>query len=135
MHYWLVKSEPGEWSWDDQVRAGVAEWDGVRNAQAQKHMKAMAEGDRVLFYHSGKQKAVVGLVTVAREAYPDPDDEAGKYVRVDFKADQALAEPVTLQAIKADDKLAHLPLVKQPRLSVMPVDAASFKRICRLGGR
>ena len=137
MNYWLVKSEPGTWSWDDQVAAGTTEWDGVRNAQAQNNMKAMSKGDRALFYHSGSgknSKCVVGIVEVARAGYPDPEDETGKYVLVDMKKVAALPEPVTLKTIKADEKLAHLPLVRQPRLSVMPVDAASYKRLCKMGG-
>lgn len=134
MNYWLVKSEPETWSWDDHVQAGVAEWDGVRNAQAQNNMKAMRKGDRVLFYHSVKEKRVVGVVQVVREAYPDPTDATGRWILVDLEAVEPLPEPVGLQAIKADDRLAHLPLVRQPRLSVMPVDAASFQRICAMGG-
>ncbi len=134
MNYWLVKSEPNTWSWDDQLKAGTTHWDGVRNAQAQNNMKAMAKGDRVLFYHSGKPKEVVGLTEVARAAYPDPEDDTGKYILVDLKAVETLPEPVSLKAIKAEEKLAHLALVRQSRLSVMPVDAASFKRIYKMAG-
>lgn len=134
MHYWLVKSEPETWSWQQQVKAGTTEWDGVRNAQAQNNMKAMAKGDRVLFYHSGKERQIVGLTEVAREAYPDPEDDTGKWILVDLKAVEPVPEPVSLKAIKADGNLDHLALVRQPRLSVMPLDADSFKRLCRMGG-
>ncbi|MFW6059074.1 MAG: EVE domain-containing protein [Phycisphaeraceae bacterium] len=134
MNHWLVKSEPETWSWDQQVAAGTTEWDGVRNAQAQNNMKQMRKGDRVLFYHSGKQKAVVGIAKVARAAYPDPADGTGKYVLVDLKAVEPLAEPVTLKAIKGEAKLGHLALVRQPRLSVMEVDEPAYKRICGMGG-
>lgn len=135
MAYWLVKSEPNEWSWDDHLREGVAEWDGVRNAQAQNHMKSMAEGDKVLFYHSGRRKEVVGLAEVVREHYPDPTDEKGKAEMVDLKALRTLPDPVPLSRIKADDRLADLPLVRQPRLSVMPIDDRAWRIICHeLGG-
>jgi predicted RNA-binding protein with PUA-like domain len=132
MQYWLLKSEPGEWSWDDQQAAGTTPWDGVRNAQAQKNMRSMEKGDRALFYHSGKQRQVVGLVKIARGPYPDPEDESGKRVLVDVATEQSLNEPVTLQAIKAESALADLALVRQPRLSVMPVSAAAWKKILSL---
>ncbi len=134
MKYWLVKSEPETWSWQDQLDAKTTEWDGVRNAQAANNLKAMSKGDRALFYHSGKQRQVVGVVEVMREAYPDPGDEAGRFVMVDVKAVTTLPEPVSLKQIKQDAKLAHLALVRQPRLSVMPVDVAAYKRICAMGG-
>jgi len=134
MQYWLLKSEPGEWSWDDQKAAGTAEWDGVKNAQAQKNMRAMEKGDRALFYHSGKQRRVVGIVEIARAPYPDPDDEMGKRVLVDVTTVKSLANPVSLQSIKAEPALQELALVRQPRLSVMPVSEASWHTILRLAG-
>lgn len=134
MAYWLLKTEPSEWSWDDQVRAGVTAWTGVSNAQAQRNLKAMSPGDLALFYHTGDQKQVVGIVEVTRAAYPDASDATGKLVAVDVKAVEPLPSPVTLARIKGESKLAHLALVKQGRLSVSPVDDASWKRICTLGG-
>ena len=134
MKYWLVKSEPGAWSWDDHVKAGTAEWDGVRNHQAAGNMKAMKKGDRAFFYHSVNEKRVVGILEVAREYYPDPTDASGKFGMVDFKAVEALPEPVTLADIKADERLEDLALIRQSRLSVMPIDAKSWKIICRKGG-
>jgi predicted RNA-binding protein with PUA-like domain len=132
--HWLVKSEPSEWSWDDHWQAGTAEWDGVRNAQAQKNMGAMQKGDPVFFYHSGKGRQIVGVMEVAREAYPDPQDETGKYVLVDFRAKQPAPRPVTLQEIKATPELAELPLVKQPRLSVMPIPDDAWQVLARMAG-
>ena len=134
MAYWLVKSEPGTWSWDDHVKAGVAEWDGVRNHQAANNMKAMKVGERAFFYHSVNEKRVVGVLEVVREAYPDPSDPAGRFPMVDFKAVKPLKEPVTLSRIKDDERLAGMALVRQSRLSVMPVDPAEWRLICALGG-
>ncbi|MBK1671471.1 ubiquinol-cytochrome C reductase [Rhodovibrio sodomensis] len=134
MAYWLMKSEPGTWSWDDQVRDGVAEWDGVRNHQASNNLKAMRVGDRAFFYHSVNEKRIVGIVEVVREYYPDPSDPAGKFGMVDVKAVEPLPNPVGLKDIKADPDLQDLPLIKQSRLSVMPIDDASWQRICRKGG-
>lgn len=119
MACWLVKSEPESWSWDDQVAAGRTHWDGVRNAQALGNMRKMAVGDRVFFYHSGKERAIVGIVEVVKDFYPDPDDE--KSGLVDVKTVESLAHPVTLAAIKADGRFDQMALVRQPRLSVMPV--------------
>jgi predicted RNA-binding protein with PUA-like domain len=129
-----MKSEPGTWSWDDQVRDGVAEWDGVRNHQASNNLKAMGVGDRAFFYHSVNEKRIVGIVEVVKEYYPDPTDPKGKFGMVDVKAVEPLPEPVTLKAIKADPELQELPLLKQSRLSVMPVDEHSWQRICAMGG-
>ncbi len=136
MAYWLFKSEPGAWSWDDQVKSGRkgAEWDGVRNHQANNNMKAMKKGDRGFFYHSVNEKRVVGIVEVVKEWYLDPSDESGRYGMVDVAAVEAMPEPVTLAQVKADERLAELPLIKQSRLSVMPIDARSWKLICRMGG-
>ncbi len=134
MAYWLVKSEPGTWSWEDHVKAGVAEWDGVRNHQAANNMKAMKVGDRAFFYHSVNEKRVIGVLEVVREAYPDPTDPAGRFPMVDFKAVKPLKEPVTLRRIKDDERLGGMALVRQSRLSVMSVDPAEWSLICALGG-
>lgn len=135
VNYWLIKTEPDhDWSWDDQVKKGVEGWDGVRNYQARANLNAMKKGDQCFFYHSGKDKQVMGVVRVHKEAYPDPSDASGKFVMVDVKTDRALKTPVTLSEIKSDPKLSELVLVKNSRLSVQPVDAAYWKHICRLGG-
>ena len=133
MAYWLLKTEPGAWSWDDQVKAGSAEWDGVRNYQAANNMRAMALGDLCFFYHSVTEKQVVGIVEVVRLYYPDPSDASGRFGMVDVKAVKAMERPVTLTEIKAEPKLANLALVRQSRLSVVPVNAAEWKLICRMG--
>ncbi|MEQ8711248.1 MAG: EVE domain-containing protein [Rhodospirillales bacterium] len=134
MQYWLVKSEPGSWSWDDQVKKGVEHWNGVRNYQAANNMKAMQTGDLAFFYHSVKEKQIVGIVEVVKEYYPDPSDEKGRFGMVDFKTVKPFATPVTLAEIKADERLQHLALVRQSRLSVTPVDPESWKLLCSLGG-
>jgi predicted RNA-binding protein with PUA-like domain len=134
MAKWLVKSEPGAWSWDNHVKAGVAEWDGVRNHQACNNMKAMKVGEQAFFYHSVTEKQIVGILEVARTYYPDPTDASGRFGMVDFKAIRPLAQPVTLADIKGDERLEHLALVRQSRLSVVPVDAKAWRIICALGG-
>jgi predicted RNA-binding protein with PUA-like domain len=136
MAYWLVKSEPGTWSWEQQVKAGAKgdAWTGVRNHQAKAHLKAMARGDRAFFYHSGDEKRIVGVVEVTKPAYPDPTDPSGAFVCVDVKADAPMKTPVTLAAIKAEAALKDMVLVKNSRLSVQPVTAAEWKKICALGG-
>ena len=134
MNHWLVKSEPGCWSWDDHVAKGGEPWDGVRNFQAAKYMKAMSIGDTAFFYHSQKEKACVGLLEVVREAYPDPTDETGRFVCVDFKACQPLVQPVTLKQIKEDPRLSGIALIKQSRLSVMPIEQDHWDLICAMGG-
>jgi predicted RNA-binding protein with PUA-like domain len=134
MAKWLVKSEPGAWSWDNHVKAGVAEWDGVRNHQACNNMKAMKVGEQAFFYHSVTEKQIVGILEVTRTYYPDPTDASGRFGMVDFKAIRPLAQPVTLQDIKGDERLEHLALVRQSRLSVVPVDAKAWRIICALGG-
>jgi predicted RNA-binding protein with PUA-like domain len=133
MAYWLMKSEPGTWSWDDQVKAGTAEWDGVRNYQASNNLKAMRVGDRAFFYHSVNEKRIVGIVEVAREYYPDPSDPSGRFGMVDVTAVRPFVKPVTLQQIKADPRLQDLPLIRQSRLSVMPIDEESWRVICEMG--
>lgn len=134
MAYWLVKSEPGAWSWDDQVRDGVTAWTGVRNYQACNNLKAMRLGDRAFFYHSVEEKRIVGVVEVVREAYPDPTAEDPRWMCPDLKAVVPLARPVTLAEIKGDPRLAEMPLLRQSRLSVCPVDEASWRLLCDLGG-
>ena len=134
MQYWLVKSEPGSWSWDDHVRVGVEPWNGVRNYQAANNMKAMKIGDQAFFYHSVKEKRIVGIVEVVKEYYPDPSDASGRFGMVDFKALKPVPHPVTLADIKADERLHGLALIRQSRLSVVPVDKASWDIICGMGG-
>jgi predicted RNA-binding protein with PUA-like domain len=132
--YWLVKSEPDAFSWDEQVAKGVEAWTGVRNHMAKNNLKAMRLGDRAFFYHSNIGKQIVGIVEVVREAYPDPTAESGDWVCVDMKAVRPLPKPVTLTDIKADPAFADLPLVRQSRLSVMPIGKLHWDRLCRMGG-
>ena len=134
MAYWLFKSEPGAWSWDDQVKAGTAEWDGVRNHQACNNMKAMKKGDRAFFYHSVNEKQIVGVVEVAKEYYPDPSDASGRFGMVDVTALHPVETAVTLADIKAEPALSEFALVRQSRLSVVPVTAAQWKLLCRMAG-
>jgi predicted RNA-binding protein with PUA-like domain len=134
MAHWLVKSEPDAFSWDQQVQNGTEPWTGVRNALASNNLKAMKRGDRAFFYHSNTGREIVGVVEVAREAYPDPTDATGRWVCVDVKAVGPLPQPVTLAAIKADPDFADLALVRMSRLSVMPVSDAHWARLCKLGG-
>ena len=133
MAYWLIKSEPNTWSWEDHVKASTAEWDGVRNYQASNNMKAMKVGDQAFFYHSVKEKQIVGIVEVAKEYYPDGTDPSGRFGMVDFKALRPMAQPVSLAEIKAEPKLDDIALIKQSRLSVMPITAAQWKTICKMG--
>ena len=133
MAYWLMKSEPGTWSWEDQVRDSVAEWDGVRNHQASNNMKAMALGDRCFFYHSVSERRIVGIVEVVKLYYPDPTDTSGRFGMVDVKAVRPFIEPVTLAQIKAEPRLQNLALVKQSRLSVLPVSEEEWQVICAMG--
>ncbi|MEQ8165215.1 MAG: EVE domain-containing protein [Alphaproteobacteria bacterium] len=134
MAYWIMKSEPETYAWAEMVRDKRTHWDGVRNYQASNNMKAMKKGDRAFFYHSGKERRIVGVVEVVREYYPDHTDESGRFGMVDVKALMALDTPVALSDIKADEKLGGIALVRQSRLSVSPLDARSWKRICRMGG-
>jgi predicted RNA-binding protein with PUA-like domain len=132
--YWLVKSEPDVFGWDQQVANGVEPWTGVRSHMAKNNLKAMRLGDRAFFYHSNIGKEVVGVVEVVREFYPDPSAESGGWVSVDMRAMGPLPKPVTLAAIKADPAFADFALVRQSRLSVMPVGKPHWDRICRMGG-
>jgi predicted RNA-binding protein with PUA-like domain len=137
MNYWLIKSEPAAWSWAQQVKAGAKgeAWTGVRNHTAKLNLMKMKKGDRAFFYHSNEGKEIVGIAEVVRESYPDPTAEAGSpWVVVDVKAVTPLKTPVSLAAIKEDAKLKEMALVKQSRLSVQPVTAAEWKRVCDLGG-
>ena len=134
MAYWLFKSEPGAWSWDDQVRDGVAEWDGVRNYQANNNMLAMRIGDKGFFYHSVDEKRIVGVVEVVKEHYLDPTDRSGRFGMVDVKAVGAVKTPVTLAEMKADPRLENLALLRQSRLSVAPVGDREWKIICAMAG-
>jgi predicted RNA-binding protein with PUA-like domain len=136
MAYWLMKTEPDSYSWDDQVKKGAKgePWTGVRNFRAREHLKAMKKGDLAFFYHTGDEKQVVGIVEVIREAYPDPTDKEGVFVAVDVKAGKPLKKPVTLASVKADKRLKDMVLAKQPRLSVQPVTAEEWKIVCGLGG-
>ena len=136
MKYWLVKSEPSVWSWDQQVEKGARgeAWTGVRNHSAKLNMMAMTKGDRAFFYHSNEGKEIVGIAEVIREHYPDPTDKTGKFVCVDIKADKPLKTPVTLDAAKKERRLADMALIKLSRLSVQPVTAGEWAIVCRMGG-
>jgi predicted RNA-binding protein with PUA-like domain len=137
MNYWLIKSEPDEWSWDEQVNKGAKgeAWTGVRNHAAKLNLMKMKKGDRAFFYHSGDDKAVVGIAEIIRESYPDPTAPPGEpWVAVDVKALRPLKTPVPLAAIKAEPALKDMTLIKQSRLSVQPVAAAEWKIVCRMGG-
>ena len=132
--YWLVKSEPDSFSWAQQVAKQVEPWTGVRNHTAKTNLKAMRQGDRAFFYHSNQGKEIVGVVEVAREAYPDPTADKGDWVCVDMKAVGPMPKPITLAAVKADPALADLALVRQSRLSVQPVSDVHWTYLCKLGG-
>lgn len=136
MAYWLVKSEPSVWSWDQQVAKGAKgeAWTGVRNHTAKLNMMKMKKGDRAFFYHSNEGKEIVGIVEIVREHYPDPTDETGKFVCVDIAADKPLKTPVTLVSAKAETKLAEMELLKLSRLSVQSVKPEEWKLICKMGG-
>lgn len=130
---WLVKSEPGTYSWDDLVKDGKTRWDGVRNAQARNNLSAMRVGDLALFYHSGERKEIVGVAKVVKAAYPDPTTDDVRWVVVDLAPVAPLREPVTLADVKRDAALAEIALVRQGRLSVMPLEPRAFARILSLG--
>ncbi|MDE3120645.1 MAG: EVE domain-containing protein [Paracoccaceae bacterium] len=136
MAYWLFKSEPATWSWDDQVARGAAgeEWHGVRNYQARNHMRAMKLGDRGFFYHSNEGREIVGIVEVCAETHPDSTTDDPRWDCVDVKAVAPLPRPVSLDTCKADPRLADMVLVKNARLSVQPVTEAEWAAICDLGG-
>ncbi len=131
MNYWMVKTEPSTYSWEDFQEKGEDVWDGVRNYQARNFLKEMRLGDPVLFYHSGKDKAVVGVAEVSEEAFPDPKD--GDWVAVKLKVNSALPNPVSLQSIKAEDLLSEMLMLRQSRLSVMSVTDQEFELILKMG--
>lgn len=133
MKYWLVKSEPSTYSWDDLLKDGWTYWDGVRNYQARNNLKDMKKGDRVLFYHSNKGLEIVGVARVIREYYPDPTTEDERWVVVDIEPERALKTPVTLSEIKSDGNLKNISLIKQSRLSVMPVTKKEYEIILKKG--
>jgi predicted RNA-binding protein with PUA-like domain len=132
--YWLLKSEPFKYSWDRLVADGRTHWDGVRNYQASNNLKAMKEGDRAFFYHSNEGLEIVGIVEIVQEYYPDPSDESGRFGMVDVRPVAPVPRPVTLQQIKAAPRLADLALVRQSRLSVVPVSAAEWQLLCTMAG-
>ena len=135
MNYWLLKSEPDVWSIDQQKKAGAkgAAWDGVRNYQAAKNLKTMKKGDQCFFYHSNIGKEIVGVVEVIKEAYVDKTDQSGRFVAVTVKFIRKLEKPITLENIKKNKELSHLSLIKQSRLSVMPIDSKSWKILNKMG--
>jgi predicted RNA-binding protein with PUA-like domain len=132
MNYWLVKSESEAYSWSDFLKDGKTSWTGVRNYTARNNLRAMETGDRAFFYHSGEEKSVVGLAHVTRQAYPDPTADEGDWSAVDLAPGKTLAKPVMLAAIKADKILKEMVLVRQSRLSVLPVTAEQFARLLAL---
>ena len=135
MRYWLLKSEPDVWSIDQQKKAGVkgVSWDGVRNYQAAKNLKSMKKGDKCFFYHSNIGKEIVGIVEVIKEAYLDTTDKSGRFVAITVKFLKKINKPVNLDRIKKNKELSHLALIKQSRLSVMPIDSKSWKILNNMG--
>jgi len=133
MNYWLVKSEPNAYSWDDLVKDTWTHWGGVRNYQARNNLKAMKKDDWVLFYHSVNEKAVVGFAKVTKEHYQDPTTEDERWVAVDLAPEQKLDKPVTLKQIKEEERLENIALIRQSRLSVMPIQQEAFEVILELG--
>jgi predicted RNA-binding protein with PUA-like domain len=135
MAYWLFKTEPEAWSWDQQkAKKGAEPWSGVRNHQAANNMKAMKKGELGFFYHSGDERRIMGIVTVAKEYHPDPTDETGRFGMVDVTYKDAFKTPITLAEIKADRRFKDMTLVKFSRLSVQPVSAEHWKMLCKMGG-
>ena len=132
MKYWLLKSEPDAWSWDNQVKEGASMWDGVRNYQARNNLKEMKKNDLCFFYHSVTERSIVGIVKVVKEYYPDPTDKTGRFVVVDVKAIKKLKNPVSLDQIKENYKLKDIALVKQSRLSVMPLKKTEWEIIIKM---
>ena len=132
VNFWLLKSEPSTWSWEDQVKAGVEMWDGVRNYQARNNLMSMKKKDLCFFYHSVSEKLIVGIVEVVKEYYTDPTDKSGRFVVVDVKAKKKLKKPVSLEEIKLTPKLSNIILIKQSRLSVMPLTKNEWEIIIRI---
>jgi len=132
MKYWLLKSEPSTWSWDDQKKVRKEMWDGVRNYQARNNLKKMKKGDLCFFYHSVREKKIVGIVKIVKEYYLDPTDKTNRFVAVDVSFKQSLKNSISLEQIKLNKNLSHLALIKQSRLSVMPIDLKSWNLILKL---
>ena len=132
MKYWLLKSEPDAWSWDNQVKEGASMWDGVRNYQARNNLKEMKKNDLCFFYHSVTERSIVGIVKVVKEYYSDPTDKTGRFVVVDVKAIKKLKNPVSLDQIKENSRLQDIALVKQSRLSVMPLKKTEWDIIIKM---
>tara|TARA_B100002052_G_C15864923_1_gene591861 strand:- start:664 stop:1071 length:408 start_codon:yes stop_codon:yes gene_type:complete len=132
MRYWLLKSEPNAWSWENQVKEGASMWDGVRNFQARNNLKKMQKGDLCFFYHSVTEKSIIGIVKVVKESYQDPTDDTNKFVVVDVKAVKKLKKSVSLEKIKNNKKLNNIALIKQSRLSVMPLKKNEWDTILKL---
>ena len=132
MKYWLLKSEPDAWSWDNQVKEGASMWDGVRNYQARNNLKEMKKNDLCFFYHSVTERSIVGIVKIVKEYYPDPTDKTDRFVVVDVKATKKLENPVSLDQIKENSKLQDIALVKQSRLSVMPLKKTEWDIIIKM---
>ena len=132
INYWLLKSEPSTWSWEDQVKAGVEMWDGVRNYQARNNLMSMKKKDLCFFYHSVFEKLIIGIVEVVKEHYPDPTDETGRFVVTDIKTKKKLKRPVSLEEIKNTPKLSSIALIKQSRLSVMPLTKKEWDIIIKI---
>ena len=132
MKYWLLKSEPDAWSWDNQVKEGASMWDGVRNYQARNNLKEMEKNDLCFFYHSVTERSIVGIVKVVKEYYQDPTDKTDRFVVVDVKAVKKLKKPVSLEKIKLNNKLKNIALIKQSRLSVMPIKEVEWNEIIKM---
>ena len=132
VNYWLLKSEPSTWSWEDQVKAGVEMWDGVRNYQARNNLMSMKKKDLCFFYHSVSEKSIIGIVEVVKEHYPDPTDKTGKFVVTDVKTKKRLKKAISLEEIKSNPKLSNMALIKQSRLSVMPLTKIEWDTIIKI---
>ena len=132
VNFWLLKSEPSTWSWEDQVKAGVEMWDGVRNYQARNNLMSMKKKDLCFFYHSVSEKSIIGIVEVVKEHYPDPTDKTGKFVVTDVKTKKRLKKAVSLEEIKSNPKLSNMALIKQSRLSVMPLTRIEWETIIKI---
>ena len=130
--YWLLKSEPSTWSWEDQVKAGIEMWDGVRNYQARNNLMKMKKKDLCFFYHSVSEKLIIGIVEVVKEHYPDPTDKTGRFVVTDIKTKRKLKRAVSLEEIKSTPKLSNMALIKQSRLSVMPLNKNEWETIIKI---
>ncbi|MDC0342848.1 EVE domain-containing protein [Alphaproteobacteria bacterium] len=134
-NYWLLKSEPSTWSWEDQVNADVEMWDGVRNYQARNNLMQMKRKDLCFFYHSVSEKLIIGIVEVVKEHYPDPTDETGRFVVIDVKVKEKLKKAVSLEEIKSTPKLSNMALIKQSRLSVMPLTKSEWGIIIKISNK